>query len=85
MVFASERLKETGFKRVTKKRRGKFHLQFPLYTDEQIGFGDTEKFELIENSCDEDYETDKEILRRTILVCKQDCFNALRHRGKNEK
>jgi hypothetical protein len=74
MVQANERLKATDFKRVTNKRRGKQHLQFALYTDEQIGFGDTEKFGLIENSCDEDYETDKEILRRTILVCKQDCY-----------
>jgi len=33
---------------------------------------------MIETSADEDYETDGEILRRTINVCKRDCFFVLK-------
>lgn len=68
---------------MTKQRRGKNHLQFPLFSDESIGFGSANRFALIENSADEDYETDKEILKRTINVCKKDCWQVLGpHAGK---
>lgn len=33
---------------------------------------------LINQSADEDYETDSGILRRTIQVCKKDCLQALK-------
>ncbi len=34
---------------------------------------------LIDASADEDYETDQNILRRTIQVCKRDCLDALKY------
>lgn len=74
---------ETSLKRKPRSaRKNKNHLKFPLYTDEQIGFkkdsplvSDTN---LIANDADEDYETDEEILARTILVCKKDVLAALK-------
>lgn len=66
-------------------RQNKNHLKFPLYVDEEIGFT-AEACErlridhnLHEASADEDYETDKEILRKTINVCKKDVYQALKH------
>ena len=55
-------------------------MKFPLYTDAQIGLGDC-KFSvgnLIENTADEDYDTDPGILKRTIAVCKKDCLFAMK-------
>lgn len=55
----------------TKKvRSGKQHLKFPLYLDEEIGLSMDNAIvkaqKLIDQSADEDYETDYGILRRTI-------------------
>jgi len=72
-----------GLKRRTRLvRKNKNHLRFPLYTDDQIGFTTDNKLvtdsNLVEADADEDYETDDDILRRTIAVCKKDVLFALR-------
>ena len=76
MVKASNRMKATDFKTSSRFKRGKNHLKFPFFRDEEIGFGQ-HRLPLIEGSADEDYETDRDILRRTIQVCKKDCLFAL--------
>lgn len=91
LVTASDRLKKTNFKgfdlkkdpkslKTKKVRQNKMHLKFPLYTDEQIGFTGLKNrgSNLVNSNADEDYETDKEILRKTKLVCKRDVFQALK-------
>ena len=63
-------------------RTNKNHLKFELFTDEQIGFCANNPVvsaaNLIPTDADEDYETDAEILRRTIAVCKRDVLFALK-------
>jgi hypothetical protein len=72
-----------GLKRKSRPvRKNKNHLKFPLFTDEQIGFKQGNKVisdsNLIANDADEDYETDDDILKRTIAVCKKDALFALK-------
>jgi hypothetical protein len=78
MEFAMKGLK----RRSRFARQNKNHLKFPLYTDEQIGFTSDNKLvsdaNLIATDADEDYETDEDILRRTIAVCKKDVLFALK-------
>ena len=69
-------------KRKTRRvRPNKNHLKFPIYADEEIGFlpdnPAVSAANLIPTDTDEDYETDGEILRRTINVCKKDVLFAL--------
>lgn len=74
-----------------RNRRGKTHLQFPLYNDEEIGFTKiiceslAVSSSIVENSADEDYETDGDILRRTVNMCKKDCWKALGPVGAKQK
>ena len=66
LVQASDRLKDSNFRGVVdtskKVRQGKQHLKFPLYLDEQIGLtmenAVVKAQKLIDQSADEDYETD---------------------------
>ncbi len=62
-------------------RPNKNHLKFPIYADDEIGFvadnPAVSAANLITTDTDEDYETDGEILRRTINVCKKDVMFAL--------
>lgn len=83
MVRASDRLRSDHFRGVIdpskRVRRGKQHLKFPLFRDEHIGIeSKLTAHGLINQTADEDYETDGEILRRTINTCKRDCLVALR-------
>ena len=76
-------LAASGLKRRTRLvRKNKNHLKFPLYTDEQIGFSKdipvVSDHNLIATDADEDYETDDDILHRTIVVCKKDVLFALK-------
>lgn len=69
-------------RRTHRVRKDKSHLKFPLFTDEQVGFKQGIKIvsdsNLIVNDADEDYETDEDILRRTIAVCKKDVLFAIK-------
>lgn len=55
-------------------------MKFPLYLDTHVGLNNVKRIQhnLIDQSADEDYETDAEILRRTVNVCKRDCLHALK-------
>ena len=74
-------MKETSFEGIVNPgqcvREMKSHLKFPLYRDDEIGFKLTDEATnryLHENDCDEDYETDEDILERSIKVCKRDTY-----------
>lgn len=83
LLSASEGLKAANFKGVSSKpvRKGKQHLKFPLYLDHHIGIKEgpeISRFNLINQTADEDYDTDGEILRRTVNTCHRDCLATLR-------
>ena len=90
MVSASDRLVQTAFQGVNlsdrqgksarRVRPGKQHLKFPLYLDEQVGLSELKNLtqSLHDASADEDYETDAEIMRKTVLTCKRDVLFALK-------
>lgn len=84
LLSASEGLKASNFKGVSSKpvRKGKQHLKFPLYLDHHIGIKESPeisvRFNLINQTADEDYATDSEILRRTVNTCQRDCLATLK-------
>ena len=73
----NEKLKRTRLSIRTNKN----HLKFPLFTDDQIGFSSNNPVvkdaNLIPTDADEDCETDCDILKRTVAVCKKDVLFAL--------
>jgi len=90
LVTASDRLISSNFNGVIRQRptrrrrsvRNQNHLKFPLFTDSQIGFGldnpIVSAHNLISSNADEDYETDEDIMKKTIAVCKRDALFALK-------